>query len=251
MPPLSEKNSPVDFPPAEFLIEVMSDGLLIVDHNWKIVHSNSKAQQLLRRTPEDLAGCSLWDIIATDPNFSVERELKRAVQQQVIGEVDVFHPHLYKWHEMRAVPWAQGLVVTLRDITEKQWLIHREAEQTYLRNIFLDAPVALSVTRGFHHKFEFVNHEAKKLIGSRDIEGLTVREAFPEIVEQGFIEILDHVYKTGESFQAKNRPVRLDRSGTGVLEEACFNVSYQALRGFNGAVSGILSISVEVPSVES
>jgi hypothetical protein len=233
-------------PPADVVVEVINDGFLLVSSEWNILHSNKKSQQLLRRSAAELTDCSLWDIIVADPNASAQQQLRRAVREQVMVEVDVFYPALFTWQEVRGVPSPQGLMLILRDITDREWLIHREAEKTFLRNTFMDAPVAMSVTRGPHHQFQFVNNEGRKLIGGRDIEGLTVREAFPEVVEQGFVEILDAVYQTGESFVAKERTIRFDRHGTGVLEEVCVNMSYQALRGFNGNVSGIINIVLEI-----
>jgi len=233
-------------PSPELVAEAMNDGFLLVNSDWNIVYSNRKAQQLLRRSGPELADLSLWDLIVADPNVKAQQQLNRAVQEQVTVEIDVFYPHLFTWHEVRAMPSPQGLMLILRDITDREWLIHREAEKTFLRNTFMEAPVAMSVMRGPHHHFQFVNSEARKLIGGRNVEGLTLREAFPEVVEQGFIAILDNVYQTGENFVAKARTVWFDRHGTGVLEEACFDMSYQALRGFNGKVSGIINIVIEV-----
>jgi transcriptional regulator with PAS, ATPase and Fis domain len=238
-------NLPDNRPAFELLAESIQDGLLLVDPEWKITYSNRSAQQLLRRPGTELFNCSLWDLIKTDPNTTAQHQLARAVKEQVTVELDVFHPNLFTWHEVRAVPSPQGLILTLRDITDREWLIHREAEKTFLRHTFMEAPVPITVMRGPHHLFQFVNNEAKKLIGGRDVEGLTVREAFPEVVEQGFVEILDNVYRTGENYVAKQQTVRFDRHGTGVLEEACFDMSYQALRGFNGEVSGIINIVIE------
>jgi PAS domain-containing protein len=237
---------PTDLPSAEVLIEAIHNGFLLVSPEWKVVHSNRNAQQLLRRSWSELASSDLWEIIVADPNALAQQELRRAVEQQVSVEVDVFYPHLFTWHEVKATPSPQGLILVLRDITDRQWLIHREAERAYLRKLFMDAPIAISVTRGSHHQFEFINRFAEKLIGGRQVEGLMVREAFPEVVGQGLLEILDRVYETGESYQAEEVPIAIDRHGTGVVEEGFFNISYQALRSFNHAISGILSVSIEV-----
>jgi len=242
----SEPSLPNNLPPVTVLAEAINDGCLLVDSEWKIIYSNHKSQQMLQRSLAELGQGTLWDIITHTPDSAAQQQLTRALEQQVMVEIDVFYPHLFKWHEVRAVPAPQGLLLILRDITDRQWLIHREAERIYLRNIFMDAPVPISVTRGPHHQFEFVNHQGRKLIGGRNVEGMMVREAFPELVGQGFLEILDHVYRTGQSYYVENQPVQFDRHSTGVLEEAYFNISYQALQGFTGQVSGIFSISTEV-----
>ena len=48
--------------------------------------------------------------------------------------------------------------------------------------------------------------------------GRTAREAFPELVQQGFVEKLDKVYQTGEPFFGMEVPFWLDlEGGTGVV----------------------------------
>ena len=40
--------------------------------------------------------------------------------------------------------------------------------------------------------------------------------------------------------------VRFDRDGDGVAEDGWFDVSYQPARDFDGKVSGVLSLSIDV-----
>ncbi len=45
-----------------------------------------------------------------------------------------------------------------------------------------------------------VNPLYQRLVGHRPVVGRTVREALPEAVEQGYVDLLDRVYRTGEPF---------------------------------------------------
>ena len=40
------------------------------------------------------------------------------------------------------------------------------------------------------------------LVGNRPVVGLTVAEALPDAAAQGYVELLDQVYRTGEPFRA-------------------------------------------------
>ncbi|HET7187596.1 MAG TPA: ATP-binding protein, partial [Gemmatimonadaceae bacterium] len=82
--------------------------------------------------------------------------------------------------------------------------------------------------------------------GGRALIGRSVREAFPELVGQGFIEAMDRVYETGEPYFANERLVRLDRDRDGVTEDYFFNVGYQPLRDASGEVYAIASVAYEV-----
>jgi signal transduction histidine kinase len=73
-----------------------------------------------------------------------------------------------------------------------------------------------------------------------------VREALPALEGQGFFELLDRVYATGQAFVGTETPARIDRDGDGELEEALFNFVYQPLTGDRGQVDGISVVAVEV-----
>ncbi|MFD1734219.1 PAS domain-containing protein [Deinococcus malanensis] len=115
-----------------------------------------------------------------------------------------------------------------------------------MRNLFNDAPIALSILRGPQHQFEFINNFSRQLIGNRNVDGLTVREAFPELQQQGFFELLDQVYRTGEAVQGAERRAQLTDPHTGEVHDLYINYAYVPLRGFDAEVSGILSLSVDV-----
>ncbi len=122
-----------------------------------------------------------------------------------------------------------------------------EVERQRLHALFMQAPAVIVVLRGPEHVFELVNPLAEQVIGAgRGVIGKPVREALPELQGQGLIELLDQVYVTGEAFEGKETLIRLDRSGTGVLEDFYFNFVYQPSRDEAGAVDGVLVHAVEV-----
>ncbi|HEX6866104.1 MAG TPA: HWE histidine kinase domain-containing protein, partial [Caulobacteraceae bacterium] len=78
-----------------------------------------------------------------------------------------------------------------------------------------------------------------QLIGHRDVLGKPMREALPEVEEQGFVELLDHVYSSGEAFVGSGVSVRLQRSPDEEPEERFVDFVYQPIRDAAGNVSGI------------
>ncbi|MGB9107816.1 MAG: ATP-binding protein [Telluria sp.] len=116
---------------------------------------------------------------------------------------------------------------------------YREAENERFRSLFEQAPGIMAVLRGPEHVFELTNQSYLQLIGHRQIVGKAAREALPEVVGQGFFELLDRVYSTGEPFVGHALPVRLQREPNGPLDERYIDFVYQPIRDANGAVSGI------------
>jgi signal transduction histidine kinase len=119
-------------------------------------------------------------------------------------------------------------------------------EQARLQNVFTQAPAAIVILRGPNHVFESANPAYLEIIGWRDVLEKPVADAVPEVVEQGIIDILDRVYRTGEPFVATELRILLDRRPDHVLDESYFNFVYQPLRDTQGDVCGIFAHGVEV-----
>jgi signal transduction histidine kinase/ActR/RegA family two-component response regulator len=125
--------------------------------------------------------------------------------------------------------------VTEQVLTEK----YRNEENERFRALFEQAPGIIAVLRGPEHVFELTNQSYLQLIGHRQIVGKTARQALPEVAGQGFFELLDRVYTTGEPFVGHALPLRLQREPNGPLEERYIDFVYQPIRDASGAVSGI------------
>ncbi|MBZ4377130.1 response regulator [Corallococcus sp. AS-1-6] len=112
-------------------------------------------------------------------------------------------------------------------------------ERRHLRRLFEQAPGFMCSLRGPEHVFELANRSYLQLVGHRELLGRTVREALPEVAGQGFFELLDRVFTTGEPFVGHNMRVQLQREPGGPLVEAFLDFVYQPVIEADGRVSGI------------
>jgi hypothetical protein len=95
----------------------------------------------------------------------------------------------------------------------------RKASEANVRNLFMQAPAVIAVLKGPQHTFELANAMYLQLIGDRDVVGKPVREALPEL--EGFFELLDEVYNTGEPFIGNELPAKIQKEN-GNLEGRLF-----------------------------
>ena len=119
------------------------------------------------------------------------------------------------------------------------------AERERLRGVILQAPVPMALHEGPEHRYVLVNAAYQRVSGGRDVTGLTLREAFPEVAGQGLFELFDRVYATGESWAGPETHLHYDRLGTGP-EDAWFHLRYDPVRDGEGSVTGILNFSLDV-----
>ncbi|MEO6489372.1 MAG: PAS domain S-box protein, partial [Ferruginibacter sp.] len=120
-----------------------------------------------------------------------------------------------------------------------------EARENKFRNLIMEAPAIFCILKGDQHVFELANLRYKELVGNREIIGKPIREALPELEGQGFYELLDNVYSTGETFIGKEVPANLIKSD-GSVELGYFNFTYQAYTGANNETEGILVFANEI-----
>lgn len=116
---------------------------------------------------------------------------------------------------------------------------HRVQELNRLRRLFQQAPGLIAVLREPEHVYEIANDAYLRLVGRKDLRGLPIREALPELEGQGFFELLDQVYSTGEPYIGRETPVKLQRMPGGPLEERIVNFVFQPLVDHRGKTNGI------------
>ncbi|WP_245450372.1 hybrid sensor histidine kinase/response regulator [Neorhizobium sp. SOG26] len=115
----------------------------------------------------------------------------------------------------------------------------RKAEAERMRDLFQQAPSFMAILAGPDHVFELTNDAYLQLVGHRDLLGLPVRQALPDIEGQGFYELLDDVFWSGKPYIGKAVPVTLKRSADTKAEERFVNLIYQPIFDSSGTVTGI------------
>lgn len=124
------------------------------------------------------------------------------------------------------------------------------ARAAFLVDLFEQAPGFITVLRGPRHVFELANRAYIDMVGGRDVVGLPVREALPEVAGQGFFELLDQVRETGRSFVGRGLPVAL-RDADGTLRSLNVDFIYQPIVDASGAVEGIFVQGADVTDREA
>jgi PAS domain S-box-containing protein len=167
----------------------------------------------------------------------------------------------YGYSPIRDASGVQGVLVICNDVT-KEHLVRAElecanerlAKEVSLRRheaerlkvLFQQAPGFTCVLRGPQHIFEFANNAYLRLVGNREILGKSVREALPETEGQGFLELLDQVFATGNPFFAQDVPLSLRLSPDSSLTQLFVDFVYQPITEPDDRISGIFVAGFDV-----
>ncbi len=104
----------------------------------------------------------------------------------------------------------------------------------------------MAVFRGPTFIVEVANDAYRRMVGHRELIGLPVRQAFPEIEGQGFFELVERVYATGEPWVGSSVPVRLQRQASAPAQTRWLDLVYQPLRGADGSINGVFAHGVDI-----
>jgi PAS domain-containing protein len=162
---------------------------------------------------------------------------------------EVYWTYSYGPIDDELAPNGVGGVLVVCTETTQAVLAHARQTQTAIRQLrlFEQAPGFIIIMGGPEHKVEFVNHAHRAVFGSQEWVGKTIRQAFPSIEGQGFFEVLDRVYQTGETYEATSTPVHYQRSPGLVAETRYLTFIYAPLYDDDdGAISGIFCEGFDV-----
>jgi PAS domain S-box-containing protein len=142
-----------------------------------------------------------------------------------------------------------ALETTERVLTDRELRSARlaaEQAEARLRDVFTQAPAFLAVLRGSEHIFEFVNDAYSDLVGRRALLGRSVRDALPELVQQGFVELLDGVLQTGIPHVGRATPVTLHGGDGSPPRLMYLDFIYQPLTDGGGTRTGVVALGSNV-----
>lgn len=195
----------------------------------------------------DVVGPQFARVIETGDGFSTFNQMLPMVRDGVRRET-------YWNYSFTAIRGEDGSVVGIfnqgNETTDAVIARRRaEAEIGRLGNLFAQAPGAVAILRGPSHLIEIANPAYEQLVGRSGIAGKTVAEALPEVVHQGFLELLDRVFETGEPYVGRAVSVSLQRSAEMPPEERVVDFVYQPLTDSAGTRSGVFVQVTDVTNV--
>jgi PAS domain S-box-containing protein len=122
----------------------------------------------------------------------------------------------------------------------------KQAEVERLRDYFQQAPGAIALLDGPEHIFSVANPAYLALVGRANLVGLKVVDALPEVAEQGYIALLDEVYRTGQAHRALGREVMLQRQSGAPPESRILDFVFQPIQDGQGTTTGIFVAVTDV-----
>lgn len=179
--------------------------------------------------------------LAAGTDFEVENRWRSVYSQD------------YRWFLVRGVAIKNDkneIVLWVGSHTDieanKKWQAQLEAQDEKLQRVLTQAPAHFCLMKGPDMVIDLVTPGMVALLGNRPSIGLPAAQAWPEFKEQGFISLLEEVYRTGKSYSGTEQKVIYQNDESGNLKEGYFSFSYQPFYDKNHQIEGVLTVTVEV-----
>ena len=214
---------------------VHPDDLPVVTAKWEGAYNSGTDMQVeLRKRDKD--GIYRWHLCRTLPMKDEEGNTLMWVGSSTdIHDTRIMVQELLEANEQMSA------------LSDQVQVAYRKAEneRKKLERLIMQAPAMFCILKGPEHRFELVNEQYQQLFPNRQLQGYSVAEALPEVIEQGFVQLLDNVYRSGKEFIAEEVLIRLDRQDNGQLQDVYLNFIYQPLYEAE-QVAGILVFAYDV-----
>jgi PAS domain S-box-containing protein len=283
-----------EVPPLDFasLFARSPNPYVVVDRDLTIVWMNDAYLGATMRSRADITGRSMFEAFPSDPDSDSHRLLRASfdrvlrsgetdelalIRYDIVnaagemderywsathtpltgdnGEVAYILQHtvdVTELHDLRRLRDEVGLVQRADAIQAQNRDLAEERDR--FRAFFEQAPGFVAVVGGPGHVFLMANAAYRRLVGGRDILGKPVAQALPEVVDQGFVELLDRVRSSGKTYLGERAELMLRSEGPGELSRRFLTFAYQPIMD-KGEVTAIFvqghDVTEEVAAAEA
>ncbi|GAB3164343.1 PAS domain-containing protein [Telluribacter humicola] len=241
------------------LVQETSVGtVVLIGEEMRVEVVNDSYAQLIGRQVDELLSKPIFDVIPE------AEEPFRAIIKSVMftGEPLYLYDQLFSVHvgtgqkvgflNLIYQPYRElngtisGITVLCQDVTEQVLARQRLAEsEARFRSIVEEAPVATCLFVGRDMTVLVANEMMLNYWGKgHSVIGKPLKEAVPELEGQPFLGILDDVYTTGQTYEARNARAALEVDG--VVGIYYYNFTYKPLFNASGEVYAIMDMAVDV-----
>jgi PAS domain S-box-containing protein len=241
------------------LVREATVGIIVLSgEEMKVEIANDSCSRLIDRTPEELIGNNIFEIIPDG-----EDHFKPIIDKvRLTGEPIYLYDYPYHYTiggETRGgflnliyQPYREadgtisGVMILCQDVTSQVRDKHKIFESEYLlKKVIEESPVRKSLLFGPELRVEMVNDTILKgwRMTKEQVLGKPIKEVLPEGYRPYF-KILDKVYRTGVPFSGKESPVKMSRNGK--VDTFYIDYWFNPLLNAQGKVYAILLTSIDV-----
>lgn len=231
---------------------------LLIGDNYQIHNANPQMLELWGRD-DSVIGKPLFEVLpeitsqgfvdifkSVYQNGEIFKGNKRSVFLEKYGKYEEhFFDFIYApvYNDQKKIIGVSVVATEVTDqvVSERRW---KDSEYRF-EDLIKKSDYSIAIYRTEDLYIEFANEKMLKTWGkSSSVINMKLEDALPELEGQPFVGILKNIFRTGETYAAKEDKVDLVVDGR--LQTFYYNFSYKPLKNQNGEVYAILNMAVDV-----
>ncbi|WP_162416099.1 PAS domain S-box protein [Cyclobacterium roseum] len=182
------------------ILESISDAFYAVDADWNFTYFNREAENLLKKTSEEVLGRNIWEIFSPAKGTILENVYRRVAKSGHSENFEYHYPGDGCWYELAVYASSGGVASYFKNIDERKKAA-QELERAYQeRNNILE-----SISDNFYalngkFEFTFMNSSCAELlqVEASEIINENLFDRFPYLKNTLFETQLHETRKTGK-----------------------------------------------------
>lgn len=236
-----DRNDPAGTDLASEVLEHLPVAVVVVDREWRITYASPEAARLLRRKHGDMIGRAIPDVFAGAAESSIMAEARHAMAHRRPVALPDHKTADGRTLEVIAAPFREGLVASIRDVTELRRAESqlRASEERY-RTLLTVAQEGVWVV-DHHGTTTYVNDRMAEMLGYPPEE--LMGRSFMDFIEPERRSRARGVFarhRRGERTRIEARMVRKDSSFLYCI------VAVQPLTDTSGRFQGALALITDI-----
>jgi PAS domain S-box-containing protein len=155
------------------MLERITDAFVAVDNQWRYTYVNTRAEELLGQTQEQLLGRSMWDVFPDAVQTKGYTQAQQAMREQNPRHFEEYYPFIDRWFEVFIYPSPEGLSLYFRDISERK---QTEVALQQANERFKMAAIAI---KGVIYDWDIETDRVERTPGLIDVVGYRPEEVEP------------------------------------------------------------------------
>jgi PAS domain S-box-containing protein len=210
------------------------ESVALFDHDARFTYVNPALSARLGKPLAEVLGRRLWDVSPEAKCSPLSEALQRVIKTGVGERLEHCHEPWHGRFDSRLYATPAGIYLIATEVAPAS---RKESDHERLASLFQQSPAAIAVITAPDWVFEFSNAKNDELAGKGPLVGRNVYEAMPELVSQGFADLLDLIYRSQETFD--DVEVKLTVGTDANAREVYLNGTYQPILNAQGKIDRI------------
>lgn len=182
------------------ILDSISDAFYAVDAEWRFTYFNREAENLLKKSSQEVLGGNIWEIFSPAKGTMLEDVYRRVATTGQSENFEYHYPGDECWYEIAVYPSSGGVASYFRNIDERKKAAIDLQKAYQEKDEILESIGDAFIAVDDEWTVTYWNQQAESILGKtkEDIIGKNLWEEFPDAIDTDFYRQYHRAMETGE-----------------------------------------------------